>query len=484
MSKVIREIDLSVLPKRKGKMNKIDWKNSIGYKINFTYDDIKGEIEIIEYDKKTNNITILFENKYSKISTGRFRECCLGNILNKHTKEFKLEIGQTFKDEKRDLTIIDREYREEKNNRCKKYYKYHCNKCGAELWMEENNLITSKYGCSCCCIPPKTVVKGINDVATTHPELVKYFVNTEDTYTHTYCSGDKILCKCNICGHKKEIIISNLYKQGFSCPICGDGISYPEKIMSNLLQQLNIDFVYQYTSKHNKWCNNYRYDFYFKLNGENYIVETHGRQHYEEAFGGSSILNENKTNDKNKKELAINHGIKSENYIVIDCSKSELDFIKNNIINSRLSEIFDLNNINWYEINENSLKSKIKEICDYWYIHNNINNENLSTKDLEKIFKISDTTIRKYLKQGNKLNWCNYNAYEEISKGRSKTSRGIVIEVFKDDKSLGVFKGIQYLENNSEKLFGVKLIHQTISDVCNGKRSQYKGYTFKYINQI
>ena len=44
-----RKIFLEELPRR-GKL--IDWKNSIGYKIKFIYEDIKDELEIIEYDKK------------------------------------------------------------------------------------------------------------------------------------------------------------------------------------------------------------------------------------------------------------------------------------------------------------------------------------------------------------------------------------------------------------------------------------------------
>ena len=87
---------------------------------------------------------------------------------------FKYKIGQTFKDDKRDITIIDIETRRNKEKN-QKWYKYKCNKCGwNEGWIEETKLI-DKRGCSCC--RGFTVVKGINDVATSNPNVVKYFVD-------------------------------------------------------------------------------------------------------------------------------------------------------------------------------------------------------------------------------------------------------------------------------------------------------------------
>ena len=126
-----RKIFLEELPRR-GKL--IDWKNSIGYKIKFIYEDIKDEFEIIEYDKKYQKLKIKYNDNEYYILIGNLKKCKLGNILNKHTYNFKIEIGQTFKDNKRDMIIIDRKYKrkEQKDGKIenKKLYKYHCNKCG------------------------------------------------------------------------------------------------------------------------------------------------------------------------------------------------------------------------------------------------------------------------------------------------------------------------------------------------------------------
>ncbi|MBN1076071.1 hypothetical protein DVV91_17260 [Clostridium botulinum] len=79
--------------------------------------------------------------------------------------------------------------------------------------------------------------------------------------------------------------------------------------------------------------------------------------------------------------------------------------------------------------------------------------------------------------------WCNYDAKEELKRISSKN--GIKsrkeVEVFKNNKSLGVFESLHYLQENSFKLFGEKFSKGNISRVCNGKQLEHKGFTFKYL---
>ena len=191
--------------------------------------------------------------------------------------------------------------------------------------------------------------------------------------------------------------------------------------MCNLLDELLINnkqsesFITQFSKTNAKWCDKYRYDFYFKKDNEEYIIETHGMQHYKES-GFNRSLEEEQINDKNKKELALNNGIKPRNYIVIDCRYSGLEYIKNSIINSRLSELFNLNEIDWIKIGQNSEKNLVKEVCNYWRIHNDINNEGLTTGDLGKVFNHDCSIIRGWLKKGRELNWCNYKTKRRIKK--------------------------------------------------------------------
>ena len=471
--------------------NKINWVNSVGQIIHFIYEDIEGDLKIIEYIRRKNKKPLLkinYNNCDFLITIDDLKKCALGKILNKITNDFKIEIGTIFKDDKRDITIIDRKYKKSKRNQNMKYYKYKCNKCGFdENWAEESHLRLHNQGCSCCS--GRIIVKGINDIATTNPELVKYFVDTDNCYKYSNNSCNSTLMKCPYCNFKRKMRIIDLKRNGFSCPRCGDRISYPEKVMFNMLLQLKEnnqieDFIYQYSKTNNSWCDKYRYDFYFELNDEKYIIETHGLQHYKDKFYSLSgeTLEEIKQNDKNKKELAIQNKIKSENYIVINCSESNLEYIKNNITHSKLNKIFNLNSIDWNKCEKYSLKNYVKTICEY-----KNNNTNATSTEIAILFKKSTTTIIKYLKIGAKLGWCNYDPKEESKKTVENNVKliekicGKRVEIFKDGQSLGIFPSCHELERQSEKLFGVKLSFKKISAVCLGNEKQHKGYTFKYI---
>jgi hypothetical protein len=143
-------------------------------------------------------------------------------------------------------------------------------------------------GCSVCS--NKKIIKGINDISSTNPETLKFFVNINDVYKHSYGSDKEVECRCPNCDNKRFIKINVLCKEGFICPICGDGKSYPEKFIAELLKQLNVQFTKEkiFPWSRNiahinlKLSGNKRYDFYFKFNDKKYITEANGRQHYEE----------------------------------------------------------------------------------------------------------------------------------------------------------------------------------------------------------
>lgn len=323
-----------------------------------------------------------------------------------------------------------------------------------------------------CNICAGRCVTTDNCISTTDSWMIKYFKNKEDVYIHTSQSNQKVSVVCPNCGKEKEMIISSIYKHKSICCTCSDGTSYPEKFTMELLNQLNVKYVTQLSKTLFSWCDKYKYDFY--LHDYNCIIETHGGQHYKQSTRGRS-LQEEQENDKLKKELALNNGI--SNYVELDCRYSKLEYIKNSILNSELNNLFNLNNIDWVQCEEFALSNKVKQVCDYWREHNEINNEDLTTTDISRIFNLSVTTIQRYLNKGVKLGWCNYDNTKGIQK---KNKGGKPVEIFKNSKSLGVFESCSELERQSEKLFGIKLNNRKIASVCRGERPHHKGYTFKY----
>ena len=183
-------------------------------------------------------------------------------------------------------------------------------------------------------------------------------VSEEDAKKYTYNSTKKVKIRCPVCKRTKRIALYTIYNNhSIGCP-CGDGVSYPEKLMESVLIQLSIKYERQYKPN---WSQNKRYDFY--LQDYNTIIEIHGKQHYEESIRGRT-LKEEQENDKLKEELALKNGIR--HYIVINCRKSELEYIRLNILDSELNKLFDLSNINWNKCEEYALKNKVKEVCDYY----------------------------------------------------------------------------------------------------------------------
>lgn len=487
-----RKVFLEGLPNRRNESNKgnINWKESIGYKVPFQYSGIIGEVEIVNCNTKDEELTIKYENKEVKIRISNFKKCRLGKLLNKRTSEFKIEIGTKFKDIKRDIVITDREYRQRKDKKgSSKWYKYACSICGwTEGWMIESK-VKSGQGCSCC--GGSILVEGINDIPTIAPWMVKYFQGGYDeAKLYTKSCGKKIYLTCPDCGRvlDKRVYIANLYKNKTIGCSCSDNKSYVCKFVFNILEQLKESNQIQdfYTEVKCDWCNFYNpfkkresfgiYDFV--IENLKLIIETDGEFHRKNNNMSGQSKIESEWLDNIKDELAKEHG-----YNIVRIS-DEGD-VKQNIVNSKLNLLFNLNDINWIKCGEYACSNLIKEVCEYWKLHNEINNEELTTSNIGKLFKLDRNTVTRYLKSGSDLNWCYYNVEEEMVKGRKKTSFGKRVSIFTlDGILLGTFQSCSELSRKSEGLFGVNLNAGKISLVCIGKRNKHKGYTFKYVDDL
>ena len=100
----IRNIDLSNLPRDPS--NRIDWKRSVGLEFYFIYGDIKGKMKIINYNK--GKVEIKYKDSTEWMSSDKIVKCQFGQFLKVLHYDFKYKIGENIKDEKRDLTIIDK----------------------------------------------------------------------------------------------------------------------------------------------------------------------------------------------------------------------------------------------------------------------------------------------------------------------------------------------------------------------------------------
>lgn len=244
-------------------------------------------------------------------------------------------------------------------------------------------------GCPYCS--NRIALSGVSDIATTNPELLKFLHNTDDGAKYSKNSDKKVTCKCPDCGFEKEIRVCNLNNQGFSCNICSDGISIPEKFVSRILQSLNVEFKTQYSPN---WANGKKYDFF--VGGKNLIIETHGIQHYVDSSGYMRGLNEEQKNDELKHKLATSNGV--NNYIVIDCRYSKFEFLSESVKES-LSDVFDLSRLDLKKIYKESLDSKLVKACKLF-------KESKTLLEISKLLSLHENTIRSYIKTGKAIGLC------------------------------------------------------------------------------
>ena len=391
----MKKVFLENLPRwdknKKGNEGTINWRLSIGYCVKFQYNDIEGEVEIVDY--KDGYLYIKYQdNDIFKINGGHFFNCKLGSLLSKKITE------------------------EEETH-----------------WM------------------------------------IQYFLNGYDqAKLYTKYSNIKLYFKCPDCERvaNKKLSICNLYKNHSIGCSCGDSISYPNKFSYALLEQLNKIYSFNYMEHEYSpdWIKPRKFDNYFEYSGNKYILEMDGELgHGNKSHSKSKMtVEETLEIDNYKDNLAKKNNIK---IIRIDCIESDLEYIKNNILDSDLVKIFDLSKVNWLEIESFALSNLVKQACEY-----KKNNQDMTTTEIGKIMGFDRHTIRNYLVKGSKLGWCNYFSTKQV-------------EIFKDGISLGIFTSVKSLSEQFEQLFNIKLSPKNISQVCTGEKKTHKGFTFKYITQ-
>lgn len=459
----------------------VDWENCSGMKVPFKYMDVEGEFEIIKYDKFKKCIYFKYNNIELNSNITAFLNCSLGVKLGLISRcdsiNFKYEVGEKINRDKYYFTILDRKVtinkRKDGYNSYTKMYKRQCSCCKNVKWLNESNL--KRGGCS-SCNQFLNSVNETNSIIINAPWMIKYFQGGyEEAKNYSVHSNKKITPICPDCGRVKngKSRIGDIYKNHSIGCSCSDKISYPEKLMCNILEQLGVDFEWQLSKSSFDWCGDYRYDFYDK--NLNMIIETHGAQHGK--INGWKITLEEQINiDKNKKILALKNNINT--YIELDCFESDLDYIKKSILDSYLPKIYDLSTINWYEADKFALGNFTKLICEYFEINKDV----LLMKEIAKNLNISTTTLVSYVKKGNKYKWCNYDPkYMHKINNKKRKYKNCKYVYFKELNQ--VFLSARQISDFSELLVGTKLKSNKIQLVCSGVYENHIGFHFSYIEK-
>lgn len=361
----------------------------------------------------------------------------------------------------------------------------HISKCsGKKVWikcinnLEHSDYLTAPYnfvsGDRCTVCSNKKIISGINDIATTHPEFVKYFKFPSDATIYSIRSGKYVWFKCPECGCEKYISVDSAFEYGhYSCLSCKDGVSYANKFIYCFLKQLQDkhkfvvipEKVFEWSKKLNNSLSKRVYDFYVDNNCQ-IIIEAHGKQHYEHGFDltcGGRSLEEEQANDLFKYNLAVQNGIHKDKYVVLDCRESDVEFIRNSIMTSNLPQLLGFNDgdIDWNQCGVFATKNYIKMACNLW--SSGIDR----LQDIAEKLGVSRSTVSSYLKKGDKLNLIIY---------ESKANKPILC-----NNNNYVFACSSICSKRSVELFGVFLSRKGINASANGEIKTTHGFQFSYI---
>ena len=318
----------------------------------------------------------------------------------------------------------------------------------------------------------RRVLVGFNDLWTTAPAAAAMLSNPNDGYNITKGTNIKQSFTCPLCGKVQDKYVINVVRRGLQCSNCSDHITFPNRFGRAFLSQLPIDnFIPEY---HPDWLKPYRYDNYFQYNNKEYVLEMdggigHGNKQWK--TGDKDV--DGKMIDELKDKMAIARNV---HVIRIDYQESSCEYIKKNILESDLSCIFNLSEINWEKCNMDAQKNLVKECCDLYMF---------STKNLHTIadeLKISHQTVWAYLKRGVQFGWCDYDPKQSSSAPEiGKYGRKIIITNI-DSREQFTFGNIGCCEREIFDTCGIKISHNTIRKYCNNKQP-YNGYIFNFMDE-
>lgn len=275
-------------------------------------------------------------------------------------------------------------------------------------WPATPSNIFQGTGCPHC--GRKRAIVGKTDLWTTHPDVAILLANSEDGYRYSRGSDAKVDFICPCCGTIHNKRIANVCNRGFSCDVCSDGISYPNKFMRALLSQLPVEnVVYEWNPD---WLRPYQYDSYFQYNGYMYVLEMDGGVgHGCRKYKSTEIDTEGKERDGVKDNLARKHNI---SVIRINCdygnNSQRYLFIKNNILNSDLPSVVDLSKVDWDKCNSFACTSMVFKTSLLY-------EDGKTTKEIMASLECSKSAVETWLKQGVELGLCKYTPVEMKKRG-------------------------------------------------------------------
>lgn len=327
------------------------------YEIIGEYKGNKIPIKAIHHSKNGDHEINIYPKNFLLNGT-RCSFCC------KSRKKTNDEIISLVENNERNLKVLDIFYKERPSGRKYCHLKVKHLNCGHEFETSLSNLINIKTGCPNCAKNKKLTKSDFSN------KIVEEITNKEySLLNENFKNTDsKIEFRHNICGKIYKSTI-HYFKMGYRCPFCNS--SKNEKIISKILDNLNIKYIYQYSPNDLTAKKKGRKKFDFYLEEKNLIIEYDGEYHYLPVLG-DRYLKETQQRDKEKNNYCKIHDINILRIPFWEQSNIEniiTDVLNNKIINENvIKNIYLKNNIKSFD--EFKISNKIRVYKDKTYFKN------------------------------------------------------------------------------------------------------------------
>lgn len=215
--------------------------------------------------------------------------------ITKTPEKFREEFEELAGEE---YTLISEYYRS-----CRKVKIKH-NSCGHIFEMMPTKFLSGQRCPNCRTNKKKTPDDFKNAIKELYRDEFEVVGQFKNTYT-------PVEIKHNKCGHISSIKPSDFLLKKTFCKHCNQ--SAIETIISNTLDDIGVQYEIQKTFDGLVGINgrNLSYDFYFKYNNKEYLIEGQGEQHYRPVkfFGEKDKFLKQQEHDNRKRKYAKEHGM-------------------------------------------------------------------------------------------------------------------------------------------------------------------------------
>lgn len=459
-----------------GQKNSIDWQNCVGCTVEFQCRDYHGFYTILdrhpnpENQNKNNQKDFLYEIYFNDDKENTFlldqrilRAVNFEYRLGMYSFDFLYNIGDIINNK---YLVLNRErkifYKKDKHP-----VRSYTLKCLVDEYIFEiPEYMLEKQQEACPLCNSTVLVVGVNDIATLKPELVKFLADKNDAYKYRANTTKVINFKCDVCGESFQFSPSN-FPITLPCG-CYSAQFYPNRFIVELFKQIEVPYISELRKCHFDWCENYRYDLYFKFDNKEYIVEMDGGFHKDPKV---------KERDRIKDNLAKQHDIE---VIRINCDYKNANqrffFIRDNVISSKLSNILDFNNVNWNSINIKILTTNNSK--EVW----NLKKTGYTDRQISDILSMNASKVNQIIQHGYEIG-----ELEPFSMKNTNVYSKVMVVMNLETAEKKYYIGMKEFYNNSLEYIGIKINSQQFKDhqinghfILNG----YDMYKITYADYI